>query len=47
LERYGTLYGQQLDIRNWVNAELGVWASIRLLQGGQTRKALRVLESIE
>jgi hypothetical protein len=32
-ESYGTIYGQQVDIRNWVNEELGVWAAIRVLQG--------------
>ena len=32
-ESYGTIYGQQVDIRNWVNEELDVWAAIRVLQG--------------
>jgi hypothetical protein len=31
--RYSTIYGQQIDIRNWVNEELSVWAAIRVLQG--------------
>lgn len=36
-ERYSTIYGQQVDIRSWVNAELGVWAAIRILQGNPDR----------
>ncbi len=36
-ERYSTIYGQQLDIRNWVIQEGGVWAAIRLLQGRPER----------
>jgi hypothetical protein len=36
-ERYSTIYGQQFDIRNWVNEELGVWAAIRVLQGNPER----------
>jgi len=35
--RYSTMYGQQLDIRNWVIAEGGVWAAIRVLQGNPER----------
>jgi hypothetical protein len=38
-ESYGTIYGQQVDIRNWVNEELGVWAAIRVLQGYPGRLA--------
>jgi hypothetical protein len=36
-ESYGTIYGQQIDIRNWLNQELSVWAAIRLLQGNPAR----------
>jgi hypothetical protein len=30
---YSQTYGQQIDIRGWVNQELAAWAAIRLLQG--------------
>jgi hypothetical protein len=36
-ESYGTIYGQQIDIRNWLIQELSVWAAIRLLQGNPGR----------
>jgi hypothetical protein len=39
-ELYGTIYGQQVDIRNWVNEELGVWAAMRVLQGNPARLSM-------
>jgi hypothetical protein len=36
-ERYGSTYGQQIDIRSWMNEELAVWAAIRILQGNPDR----------
>jgi hypothetical protein len=36
-ERYSRTHGQQLDIRAWMNEELGVWAAIRILQGNPNR----------
>jgi len=37
---YGTIYGQQVDIRIWVNDELGVWATMRVLQGNTDRLSM-------
>jgi hypothetical protein len=39
-ESYGTIYGQQIDIRNWLNEELGAWAAVRLLQGNPGRLSM-------
>jgi hypothetical protein len=36
-ERYSSTYGQQVDIRSWINQELAVWAAIRILQGNPNR----------
>jgi hypothetical protein len=36
-ERYSSTYGQQSDIRSWVNQEIAVWSAIRILEGNPNR----------